>query len=126
MANGELRYQADVTGNKSGHKSSGDDIMYNTMQTPRGGQYKLVLPDGTLVWLNAESSIRYPASFNGASREVSVKGEVYFEVARNQRQPFKVHVAPSPAVSPAEAQRRWGGALRQIVLKSKFWELILI
>ncbi len=69
----------------------------NTMRTPRGGQYQLTLPDGTKAWLNAESSITYPTTFTSNKREVSISGEVYFEVARNASKPFKVHVTPSPA-----------------------------
>jgi ferric-dicitrate binding protein FerR (iron transport regulator) len=54
---------------------------YNTVATPRGGQYQLVLPDGSKVWLNAASSIRYPTVFNGTERQVDITGEAYFEVA---------------------------------------------
>jgi transmembrane sensor len=55
-------------------------IRYNTLETPRGGQYSLVLPDGSKVWLNAASSIRYPTVFRPGSRTVEISGEVYFEV----------------------------------------------
>ncbi|MGN6438888.1 MAG: FecR family protein [Agriterribacter sp.] len=62
----------------------------NTMTTPVGGQYRLTLADGTKVWLNAASSITFPTAFPNKTREVSVTGEVYFEVAKNPKQPFKV------------------------------------
>ena len=66
---------------------------YNTLTTPKGGQYQLELSDGTKVWLNAASSIRYPTSFAGAIlRKVEVTGEAYFEIAQNARQPFRVAV----------------------------------
>src|SRR5690606_21383780 len=65
---------------------------YNTLRTPRGGQYRLQLPDGTKVWLNAESSIRYPLSFAGKERKVEITGEVYLEVAHNAAQPFVVDI----------------------------------
>lgn len=67
-----------------------DVVAYNTMTTPRGGQYKLKLPDGTLVWLNASSSITYPTAFPGDTRMVSMTGEAYFEVAKNPEKPFTV------------------------------------
>jgi len=67
-------------------------VVYNTLTTPRGGQYQLTLLDGTRVWLNAASSIIYPTAFNGTSREVEVSGEVYFEVQHNAKMPFKVKV----------------------------------
>ncbi|MBO9594638.1 MAG: FecR domain-containing protein [Niabella sp.] len=63
---------------------------YNVLTTPRGGQYKLTLPDGSQAWLNAAASIRFPVHFTGASREVEVSGEVYFEVQKNPEQPFVV------------------------------------
>ena len=65
-------------------------VVYNTMRTPNGGQYKLTMADGTKVWLNAASSITYPTSFPGNTREVSITGEAYFEVARDPAKPFKV------------------------------------
>lgn len=67
-----------------------DQLTYNTMTTPRGGQYKLILPDGSMVWLNAESSITFPTSFPGNERSVSVTGETYFEVSKNEKKPFRV------------------------------------
>lgn len=61
---------------------------YNTLTTPRGGQYRLLLPDGTKVWLNAASSITYPTAFTGRERNITLTGEAYLEVAANSRQPF--------------------------------------
>jgi ferric-dicitrate binding protein FerR (iron transport regulator) len=65
-------------------------VTMNMVSTPNGGQYKLTLADGTKVWLNASSSISYPTAFKKATREVSVTGEVYFEVSPNKQQPFIV------------------------------------
>lgn len=65
---------------------------YNTMSTPRGRQFQLLLPDGTKAWLNAASSLKYPTAFSGAERRVEVTGEVYFEVAPNKNMPFRVSV----------------------------------
>ncbi len=67
-----------------------DVIAYNTMSTPKGGQYKLTLPDGTRVWLNAASSISFPTSFPGNTREVNITGEAYFQVSKNVAKPFTV------------------------------------
>ncbi|MEZ2440695.1 FecR domain-containing protein [Chitinophaga sp. RCC_12] len=83
-ANGEIMY--DVKGHSEGK------VMMNTMSTPRGGQYRLTLPDGTTVWLNAASAITFPAAFTGNERKVKVKGEVYMEVAKNAKMPFIVDV----------------------------------
>jgi len=65
-------------------------LTYNTLTTNPGNQYQLVLPDGTKVWLNAASSIRFPVSFGGQERRVEVNGEAYFEVAANANKPFLV------------------------------------
>jgi transmembrane sensor len=63
----------------------------NTITIPRGGLYTVVLPDGTHVWLNSETSLTYPVAFNGAERGVTLKGEAYFEVTKNKQKPFIVH-----------------------------------
>ncbi|MGV3529773.1 MAG: FecR family protein [Flavisolibacter sp.] len=68
------------------------EVLYNTVTTPRGGQYQLVLADGSKVWLNAASSIRFPTSFPGAERTVELSGEGYFEVAHDAAKPFHVKV----------------------------------
>ena len=84
LQNGQLVYK---TGSVSGAA-----IGYNTMTTPKGRQFQLVLPDGSKVWLNAASSIRYPTVFTGNERKVEVTGEAYFEVVRNAASPFRVKV----------------------------------
>ncbi|MBP8115394.1 MAG: FecR family protein [Chitinophagaceae bacterium] len=66
------------------------EVLYNTISTPKGGQYQLVLADGSKVWLNAASSLRFPASFIGKERKVELTGEGYFEVAKDADMPFKV------------------------------------
>ena len=90
LEDGKLSYKA--TGNVTEMNS------YNTMSTPRGRQFQLMLPDGTRVWLNAESSIHYPTSFTGDERRVIVTGEAYFEVARGARQPFFVQIGTEAEV----------------------------
>lgn len=71
-------------------QTASSSITYNTLTIPKGGKYKLVLSDGTNVWLNAASSIKYPASFNGNERRVIVDGEAFFDVAQNEQKPFIV------------------------------------
>lgn len=66
------------------------EVAFNTMSTPRGRQFQLILADGSKVWLNAASSIRFPTVFTGNDRRVEVTGELYFEVAKNPSKPFKV------------------------------------
>jgi transmembrane sensor len=68
----------------------GSTISYNTIQTPKGGQYQVILPDGTKVWLNAASSLKYPEVFVGNERRVELTGEAYFEVAKNKAKPFHI------------------------------------
>lgn len=82
LKGGSMRYNA------SSHNIQ--KVVYNTMTTPIGRQYHFFLPDGTKVWLNAGSSITYPTSFTGSNRQVSIKGELYFDVAQNANQPFIV------------------------------------
>lgn len=72
--------------------ASNPDVVYNTLATPVGGQYQVILPDGSKVWLNASSSIHFPTIFKGKERQVSVTGEAYFEVAKNAAMPFKITV----------------------------------
>lgn len=88
--------------NKLGVVAQGNAIAYNdgqkitgegkliTLTTPRGGQYTAMLPDGSKVWLNAASSIRFPSKFNNTERSVTITGEVYFEVAQQHKAPFMV------------------------------------
>ena len=67
-------------------------VNYNTVTTPCGGQYQLVLSDGSKVWLNASSSLHFPVAFDSKTREVELTGEAYFEVAKNKEKPFHVNV----------------------------------
>lgn len=84
--NGTLEY-VQVEGTSSNNRVQN---IFNTIETPRGGQYKIILDDGTIVWLNAASSLRYPLHFNGAERKVELTGEGYFEVAHLKAEPFIV------------------------------------
>jgi transmembrane sensor len=96
---GKLAYQGNTIINKTAddklvYASQGNStsaaMVYNTLTTPRGGQYHLVLADGTNVLLNAASSIKYPAQFTGSERKVEITGEVYFEVVHDKNKPFRV------------------------------------
>ncbi|MBV7533959.1 FecR family protein [Chitinophaga sp. sic0106] len=73
------------------YNHTGESVAVNTLQTPKGGQYQVVLSDGTKVWLNAASTLTYPASFRGNTRTVTLSGEAYFEVAANANMPFYVN-----------------------------------
>ncbi len=79
---GKLVYNDNAGGNGK--------ILFNTLSTPRGGEYQLVLPDGSKVWLNAASSIKFPTRFEGKDRTVFLQGEAYFEVAKNKGMSFQV------------------------------------
>ncbi|PUZ21644.1 FecR family protein [Chitinophaga costaii] len=72
--------------------ATADRMEYNTITTPKGRQYAMVLPDGSKVWLNAASSLQFPVAFGGGERVVNLTGEGYFEVTKNAAKPFKVKV----------------------------------
>ncbi|WP_164974208.1 FecR family protein [Filimonas effusa] len=84
-SDGSIRYEP--------NGASTGKVMMNTMSTPKGGQYHLTLPDGTKVWLNAASSVTYPAANIAGVRNIKVTGEVYLEVAHDKTRPFIVDVA---------------------------------
>jgi transmembrane sensor len=84
LTTGELAYESG--------KQQSNALLFNTIVTPRGGKYRLLLPDGSKVWMNAESTLRYPTAFTGNMREVALTGEAYFEIAHNAAQPFQVQV----------------------------------
>lgn len=84
LSNGQLLYDASNAVNANGENA------FNTIATPRGGQYQLILPDGSKVWLNAASTLRFPVAFNNKERKVTLTGEAYFEIAANAKAPFKV------------------------------------
>ncbi|MFA4869411.1 MAG: FecR domain-containing protein [Pedobacter sp.] len=102
--NGELAHQANtvISKNEAGQlhylhssKATNSELkesLFNTINTPRGGQFQLILSDGTKVWLNSISSLKYPAEFKGNERHVVLTGEAYFEVAKNNKMPFIVNV----------------------------------
>lgn len=82
-AAGEIEYKIKST-------SSSDKVGFNTITTPNGGQYEVVLHDGSKIWLNAGSSLKYPTAFKGNDRTVTITGEAYLEVAKNKLKPFRV------------------------------------
>ena len=83
---GELTYEQ-----KAGDMQQ-EEMLFNTITIPRSGEYKLVLSDGTKVWLNSDSKLEFPNTFVGDERRVKLAGEAYFEVAKNKAKPFRVEV----------------------------------
>ncbi|WP_298737747.1 FecR family protein [uncultured Chitinophaga sp.] len=83
QSNGQLQYAA---------KGKGEAIGYNTLTVPRGGQFNIVLPDGSHVWLNAASTLRFPTAFTGKQRVVELQGQGYFEIKKDVARPFIVKV----------------------------------
>jgi transmembrane sensor len=86
LSNGELTYEVPAASEETGPRA------FNTMATPKGRQFKLKLPDGTEVWLNAASSITYPTVFAASERKVTITGEVFFEVKEDKEKPFMVDI----------------------------------
>lgn len=81
LQNGQLAYT---------NSRQAEQITYNTLTTPKGRQFRIELPDGSTVWLNAASSIRYPTTFTGAERTVEITGEAYFDIAKQANTPFRI------------------------------------
>lgn len=81
---GKVSYHVNETGME-------DSLVFNTLIVPKGGEYSLELPDGTVVWVNSESSLRFPEKFTSNRREVFLEGEAYFEVKKDANRPFYVH-----------------------------------
>ncbi|PSL34439.1 FecR family protein [Chitinophaga ginsengisoli] len=86
LNNGQLVY------NSEQGKAGNAPVVLNTLSVPRGGKYNITLADGTVVWLNAASSLTFPAAFTGKERQVTLSGEAYFEVATDASHPFTVKV----------------------------------
>ena len=81
---GKVSYHVNETGME-------DSLVFNTLIVPKGGEYSLELPDGTVVWGNSESALRFPEKFTSNRREVFLEGEAYFEVKKDANRPFYVH-----------------------------------
>ncbi len=100
MADNRIRYTDGTVVFDSQNRKHADDKAYTdhmdaellSLRTPKGGQYRIVLADGTQVWLNAATTLTYPAAFNGDTREIEINGEAYFKVVENSRQPFRVRM----------------------------------
>jgi ferric-dicitrate binding protein FerR (iron transport regulator) len=101
-ANGQIAEQSGITITKKvngqllytvSEKPAETVNEFNTIETPKGGQYQVALPDGTKVWLNAATSLRFPARFSATDRTVYLDGEAYFEVAQKVSSPFRVVVS---------------------------------
>lgn len=76
--------------NQDGISGTNGSSAANTIQTPKGGRFKISLPDGSKVWLNSASTLTYPTTFSTSERKVKLTGEAYFEIARNKNLPFRV------------------------------------
>jgi transmembrane sensor len=92
IGNNRVAYNdgSEINSSEAGKRYDGEIVSPMAAITPRGGQYQLTLPDGTKVWLNAASEISFPSQFKGEVRKVLLKGEAYFEVFKNKKQPFIV------------------------------------
>ncbi len=88
-----LRSESGTLVYKANQNNEMAEVMYNTVTIPRGGEYCLELVDGTKVWLNAETELRFPVNFSGKTRDVYLKGEAYFQVSKNELHAFQVHTS---------------------------------
>lgn len=80
----QINYTPEVKNEKA------ENLVYNTLDIPRGGEYRLTLADGTKVWLNSQTKLKFPVKFLGKERKVFLEGEAYFQVAHNKKKPFRV------------------------------------
>lgn len=87
-ADGQIVYKVKDSG--SDEIGSDKNLAYNSIRTPRGGKYQVALPDGSNIWLNSSSSLKFPTTFIGKERRVILTGEAYFEIAKNKQKPFIV------------------------------------
>lgn len=87
VKSGQIVYHSGVASQQS---NAQDQLSFNDLKTPKGGEYQITLPDGTRVWLNSASSLRFPSAFSGNKRQVLLSGEAYFEVAKDKAKPFIV------------------------------------
>ena len=137
LNNGQLLYNQTAKNGGNPLPTDNSPLTYNMLSTPRGGQYQLLLPDGSTVWLNAASSIRFPTAFTGNERNVEITGEAYFEVKKNAAMPFTVKInngttvqvlgthfninayddEPSSKVTLLEGRVKVGEASDEVVLK---------
>lgn len=90
-ADGQITYNTQDKGTVS-------TVYYNTVSTPKGGQYQLILSDGSKVWMNAASTLHFPTAFTGTQRQVELDGEAYFEVAKDALMPFVVKIKDGAAI----------------------------
>lgn len=88
-SDGKLLYSFSNSANTVSPETK-ENVIYNKIETPIGGKYQINLPDGSKVWLNSSSSLRFSALFNGHTREVELSGEAYFDVSKNKGKPFRV------------------------------------
>ncbi len=112
-----------VTGKVSYHVNKAgleDSLAFNTLVVPKGGEYSLELPDGTVVWVNSESSLRFPEKFTSNQREVFLEGEAYFEVKKDTNRPFYV-------CTEAGSVRVLGTSFNVCAYsKDRFWQTTLV
>lgn len=73
-------------------KNEVQEVEFNRVVVPRGGEYQLILADGTKVWMNSDSKVEFPTIFTGKERRVRLQGEAYFQVQRNEKMPFRIEV----------------------------------
>jgi ferric-dicitrate binding protein FerR (iron transport regulator) len=87
LKSGQIAYKAQQAGNRKSQATS-----YNTLTVPLGGQYNITLPDGSKVWMNAASTLKFPTTFSVHERKVELTGEAYFEIVKDNNRPFYVNV----------------------------------